>query len=332
MLKKTLGLIAVLILIIAGEGVWLSQLNLQSIWQSELSSITKEMGKDSVRPPSSTLDRSIDGSEIVDTSSEVPESPVASLGDATGSVTITHDGEELDATPFMALIEGDMIQTGADGSAEIAWSGFGRTILSANTSLTISRAEHGASSDGIIAKMKLESGRVWTRLEKLLSTGSSFEVKASNVVATVRGTSFGVGLDTPGNVDIKVAESHVDVSRTVSADSDEVVGSTITMQPMQRMLMVENETSLPKPEAMTKSDIEQDKFLMKGNQAVPQEYLDLEWMAFVEMILSQIPPDQLPADFNRAEFMEYMRQVQAQFPDELKQQYMQEMNGGTYSN
>jgi hypothetical protein len=256
---------------------------------------------------------------------------VATLGDASGEVVVMRDGEALTLTPFMALMVDDRIETGADGKAEIAWTGYGRTILAANTKLTITAADYGSNDDGIAARLKLEAGRVWTRLERLLSSGSSFEVKASNVVATVRGTSFGVGLDQPGKVEVKVAESNVSVARTASADSDEIVGTPITMGAMQRMEMAESEASLPKPVEMTAGEMEKDLFLMEGNVRVPDEYLDMEWMAFIELILSQIPPEQLPADFNRAEFMEYMRQMQSQIPDEIKQQYLQEFNSETYN-
>ncbi|MCE9586641.1 FecR family protein [Candidatus Uhrbacteria bacterium] len=316
MFKKTLGIIALLLLIIVGEGYWLSQSDIRGKWTALIQNQLANSDFSPVEP--------LEGDE------EPVSVTVATLGDATGSVTVTRDGEALALSPFMTLMVGDRIETGADGRAEIGWTGYGRTLIASNTKLTITVAEHGDSDDGIMAKMKLESGRIWTRLERLLSSGSSFEVKASNVVATVRGTSFGIGLDQPGRVEIKVAESHVAVSRTTTADSDEVVGSPIIMDPMQRMDMAEKEMSLPKPIAMTKGEIEKDLFLMEGNIKVPQEYLDMEWMAFVEMILSQIPADQMPADFDRAAFMEYMRQVQAQIPDEVKQQYMQEFNAGTY--
>lgn len=324
MLKKTLGLIAILIAIIVGEVAWLSQTDIQGRWMSRIEQeISRSGDMDFIRP-----DMTIPWDESEET---VSATSVATLGDASGDVVIMRDGETLTLTPFMPLMVDDRIETGADGKAEIAWTGYGRTLIAANTKLTITSADHGSSDDGIAAKLKLEAGRVWTRLERLLSSGSSFEVKASNVVATVRGTSFGVGLDQPGKVEVKVAESNVSVARTASADSDVVVGTPVLMMPMQRMEMTEKDTSLPKPVTMTASEMEKDSFLMEGNIEVPEEYLDMEWMAFIEMILSQIPADQFPADFDRAAFMEYMRQMQAQIPDEVKRQYMQEYDAGMYT-
>ena len=318
MFKKTLGLIALLLLIIAGEAYWISQTDIKGKWTTR---IQDEITRQDISPMDLFGN---DGQEVA--------SSIATLGDATGSVIVTRNSDALTLSPFMPLIVGDQIETGVDGKVEIAWTGYGRTLLASNTKLTITTADRGTEKEGIKAKMKLESGRIWTRLERLLSSGSSFEVKASNVVATVRGTSFGVGLDQPGRVELKVAESNIQVARTASADSDVIVGSPITMGAMQRMEMAEKDTSLPKPTSMTAGEMEKDLFLMEGNVKVPKEYLDMEWMAFVELILSQIPADQMPADFDRAAFMEYMRQIQAQIPDEVKQQYMQEYDSGTYSN
>lgn len=332
MLKKTLGLIAILILVLVGEIVWLSQSDIQGKW---MSSIEKNVDRSSYAPSfgsdgstSDWLDESSDpGTEFTGEAGSV-----ASLGDAQGQVSVLRDGVTMELMPFMGLVAGDVIETGADGKAEIIWTGYGRTLVAANSKLTITDAKLDETDNGIIAKMKLEAGRVWTRLEKLLSTGSSFEVKASNVVATVRGTSFGVGMDQPGRVEVKVAESNVQVARTVSADSDEIVGSPVMLGAMQRMDMTEGETLMPKPLQMSSKEMEADLFLMDGNMPVPVEYLDMEWMAFVEMIINSIPPDQLPEDFNKQEFLEYMRQMQTQIPDEVKQQYMQEYQSGSYSN
>jgi hypothetical protein len=334
MLKKTLGLIALLLVVIIGEVAWLSQTDVQGKWMSRFEQeIARNSNLGFGRPDMAPdlEDGTFGEGEGVDMGLDMTVSSVATLGDASGDVKILRNNETLTLTPFMTLLVDDRIETGTDGKAEIAWTGYGRTLIAPNTKLTITAADHGSNDDGIGARLKLEAGRVWTRLERLLGSGSSFEVKASNVVATVRGTSFGVGMDLPGKVEVKVAESNVSVARTLSADSDEIVGSPVLMMPMQRMEMAEKDTSLPKPVVMTSGEMEKDPFLMEGNVKVPEEYLDMEWMAFIELILSQIPADQLPADFNRAEFMEYMRLMQAQIPDEVKQQYMQEFNSEMYT-
>lgn len=312
MFKKTLGLIAILLLLIIGEGYWLIQ---SGVPGKILSLITQEAS--SLSDLSST-DTDTIGEEAIPT-------VVATLGDATGDVTVLRDDEPLPLVPFMPLLTNDRIETGIDGRAEIGWTGYGRTLIAPNSTIIITDAEPGVADDGFVAQIKIEAGRIWTRFDKLLSAGSSFEVKASNVVATVRGTSFGMEIDTLGTIQIKVAKSKVAVARTVDADSDEIVGSFIDVNEMERMELAENGTSLSKPIKMLPAELQQDKFLIEGNAEVPKEYMDMQWMALVEMILSQIPPDQIPPDFDRAGFIEYMRQVQLQIPPEVLQQLKSEL-------
>ncbi len=295
MLKKTLGMIAVLVLILVGEVYWVSQSN----------------GLKNMMARVATGGLTVGSSEPVS---------VATLTDTEGTVTIKRAGSVVTLSPITSLNEGDDVKTGADGKASIIWPGYGRTIIDSNSDVLIKKASRGSTSDSLVASLRLQSGRVWTRLEKLLDAQSSFDVRASNVVATVRGTSFGVGMDQPGQVDVKVAESHVAIGRTASANSDTIVGQEVLMQPMERMTMAQNAASLPKPSTMTRDEMESDALLMEGNAAIPSEYMDMDWMAFVEMILQSIPPDQLPSDFNKGEFLDYMRQVQDQIPDEVKQQ------------
>ena len=320
MFKKTLGLIAILLLIIAGEGYWLSQSDIGGKWMSLLNQTTS---LSDVTTDDLGLTSSWDGDDNVFGgvgTDDIAPSVIATLGNASGTVSVTRNDEPLALIPFMPLLVNDRIETGADGKAEIGWTGYGRTLIAPNTVITITNAEQILDNgDGIVARLKLESGRIWTRLDKLLSAGSSFEVKASNVVATVRGTSFGVGIDALGKIEVKVAKSKVSVARTVNAESDEIVGSPITVGEMERMELIGKQTLMSKPIQMLPAELGKDSFLMEGNAEIPKEYLDMEWMAFIEMILSQIPADQVPADFDRAAFMEEMRQIQAQFPSKLIQ-------------
>ncbi|QQR61123.1 hypothetical protein IPH19_01505 [Candidatus Uhrbacteria bacterium] len=153
MLKKTLGLIALLLLVIVGEVFWLSQSDIQGKWmsrmQNEITRPTDSMFDDDT----SALDMFGDdgyGDEI-DSESLVTAGTVATLGNANGSVTVTREGEILALSPFMPLLVNDEIQTGADGRAEIGWSGYGRTLIAPNTKLTITVAQQGETEEGIMA-------------------------------------------------------------------------------------------------------------------------------------------------------------------------------------
>lgn len=90
---------------------------------------------------------------------------------------------------------GDMVRTDKDGAAQIRWGDRGVTRLDPDTTLTIEEVPANPSSVTHAAiKLRLESGRVWSRVLKLFGPESAFEVKTNSVVATVRGTAYGTSI------------------------------------------------------------------------------------------------------------------------------------------
>ena len=89
---------------------------------------------------------------------------------------------------------------------------------------------------------------------------------------------------------------------------------------------------IAKPIQLSPKDLLNDKLYQEGNVEVPKEYMDAEWMALVEMVLSQIPADQMPPEFDRAGFMEYMNQVKSQIPPEVMQQLKQQLKADLIKN
>ncbi len=107
------------------------------------------------------------------------------------------------------VLPGDQIRTGQGGEAKLVWGDRGYTRIEENSQLTIEASPvEGIATPGAKIQLKLESGRVWSRMLKLLDLDSTIEVKTSDVVATVRGTTFGVGKDADGT-QIAVSESVV---------------------------------------------------------------------------------------------------------------------------
>ncbi|MBI5654757.1 FecR domain-containing protein [Candidatus Uhrbacteria bacterium] len=90
---------------------------------------------------------------------------------------------------------GDSIKTDVGGEAEIRWGDSGVTRLDPATTLTVEAVPADPSSvTQSIIKLRVETGRVWSRVLKLFGPEAAFEVRTDNVVSTVRGTAFGVGL------------------------------------------------------------------------------------------------------------------------------------------
>lgn len=194
----------------------------------------------------------------------------AFLRDVEGDVTYTRDGGSFVATNYMALEEADVIRTGDDSSAAIYWSGYGRTLLEENTEVEISKAER-PEQEGIRARLQLEAGRTWTRIEKLLGVGSDVTVQSSDVVATVRGTSFGV--DHVGEaVQVRVAESEVAVGTGTGDLGGDDFSFSEAVNVQQGRKVLHQEDAFGEPEMLSQNDL-QDQLLVEGNEPIPLEDL-----------------------------------------------------------
>lgn len=147
--------------------------------------------------------------------------PLIRIEKVTAPVEIKHPGEAswtaLDATTAVQI--GDEIRTGSGGKAKIRWGDRGETRLDADTELTIEAAPMNANATTkALVQLKLTTGRVWSRVLKLLDMDSGFEVKTQAVVATVRGTAFGVA-STPVDDQLAVTESVVNVASSRGGSS-----------------------------------------------------------------------------------------------------------------
>ncbi len=123
--------------------------------------------------------------------------------------TVTRGEETTEAVHQMEILAGDEIEV-IKGEVQLLYPDYGVSILDQGTKLIVLPAQD-ADGQGLSAQIILEAGKIWTRLEKVLGTDESFSVESSDVVATVRGTAFGVSFEN-GQVDIKVADSQVAVT------------------------------------------------------------------------------------------------------------------------
>jgi hypothetical protein len=107
--------------------------------------------------------------------------------------------------------KGDHIRTGTDGKAEIRWGLQGVTRIDPSSELEIEEMP-ADSMELTQASIKLHqiSGRSWSRLLKLLDVESEAEVRTNTVIATVRGTAFGVAVAGDG-LETAVSDSVVDI-------------------------------------------------------------------------------------------------------------------------
>ncbi len=120
------------------------------------------------------------------------EDPVMRLVILQGTVYVKSDGGfEEQAKSGMMLKQNDVVRTEKNAEAAVTVSGRSDLRLSGETQITINKAVMEGTR-GLKFEFDLSSGRVWSRVMKLLDYNNVYESQADNVVATVRGTAYGL--------------------------------------------------------------------------------------------------------------------------------------------
>lgn len=171
--------------------------------------------------------------------------PLAVLESYEGEVEVVRQGRAVGPEAGMELAAGDEVAAGTGASARILWLGYGRTVLDQDTRVGIRRLADEAGAWR--SRLKLDSGRIWTRFERLLTGSSAFEVRSGDVITAVRGTSFGVELGLEAMriqvTDSAVAASYVrdreptrdERARGLADPVEEAVGETRTVAAGQEL-------------------------------------------------------------------------------------------------
>ncbi len=128
-----------------------------------------------------------------------------------GSVEVRATGDETwkQVSAGRVLQAGDSVRTGSDGHAIIRWDGLGESELGANTEVLLKSDAPVQGTDERSVELRLEAGRIWTRLLRLIDVDAGFVVETPEIVATVRGTSFDLS-HVDGRSELWVAESSVE--------------------------------------------------------------------------------------------------------------------------
>lgn len=109
------------------------------------------------------------------------------------------------------IAAGDTVRTSEGAEAQILWGDQGVTRLDSGTEVVVDAAPaDGAGAGSSVIKLKVNAGRIWNRMLKLLDVDSAMEVQTSDVVATVRGTSYGI-IKRPNCTEAAVTESAVGI-------------------------------------------------------------------------------------------------------------------------
>lgn len=124
-----------------------------------------------------------------------------------GEADVTRGGIKVAGEDGLELASGDRL-TVASGTVFVVYPDSGASQLESGTDLVLSVDE---SKPGMVMQLELVAGRVWTRFERLFGKEEYYAVSSNGVVATVRGTAFGVSAD-DGVVDVQVADHDVEVT------------------------------------------------------------------------------------------------------------------------
>ena len=149
----------------------------------------------------------------------VPASPVSGFAVAYlqlhgGAATLYRGSETVEATQNAELDAGDRVVV-THGYPVLLYPQAGESQLSVGSDVTLI-AQPG--QNGLYTEADVQAGSIWTRLERLLGPSEHFSVEANGVVATVRGTAFGVTMNGTG-ADVQVVDHFVEVSSASSSAS-----------------------------------------------------------------------------------------------------------------
>ncbi|MBN1281273.1 MAG: FecR domain-containing protein [Candidatus Thermoplasmatota archaeon] len=131
-----------------------------------------------------------------------------------GSVQVRHGtGAWGPADTGMSLYQDDTVQTGENTSASIILFESCILRLDSNTQVTVQEIIQEAEANK--ATIQQGAGRTWSTISKI-SGIESYEVQTPVAVASVRGTSFYVEVQTNGRTTVGVGSGTVNVSRFIN--------------------------------------------------------------------------------------------------------------------
>lgn len=141
-------------------------------------------------------------------------------------IIVSRGTQQTDGLPDMALFAGDQLEV-KSGEAWLLYPETGMSVLETGTKVTLI-PDGNPGEEGLGVRLLMEAGKIWTRLERLLGVNEDFSVEANNVVATVRGTAFGMQF-VNGDLDIVVADHQIKVSGKALLNTGKTVSDYIIL-------------------------------------------------------------------------------------------------------
>lgn len=178
------------------------------------------------------------------------------------------------------LASGDKVRTGEGGQVVLTYDDGSTTELSANTEFAVQTLTKDSANEQLESIVAILEGRVRAQVTPL-KEGSKFEIETPVMVAAVRGTTLGVGVDTstgtPGviNVEVTNEDGSVDLYReegenpfTIKTESgDEVLVEYDPQTGVIKITSIKGTFEVIGPDKVTRILNEGDTVIFKGGAA-----------------------------------------------------------------
>ncbi len=141
-------------------------------------------------------------------------------------VTLPEATQEAEMNGTMQLKAGSIVRTGKTGRAELHYPNKSVTRLDFNTKIEIKQIDVNPQKSII----ELIQGSIWNRVAKLLGR-ETFVTESATMVATVRGTAYGMSIQPDGNELVIVEEGAVGVDTPTGEEQIIRADTSFAVQP-----------------------------------------------------------------------------------------------------
>ncbi|MBU2578976.1 FecR family protein [Patescibacteria group bacterium] len=205
------------------------------------------------------------------------------------------------------LSQGETIETNEAGLAIIHFPDGSVARLEENSSLVIEESSFDEKSESLKVRIKLKLGRVWCRVIQLVTADSFWEVKTSNVVATVRGTSFGIEHSEKGS-SVIVDEGKVE-GEAFDSDTNKKIEGTKTILEKNKIIEI-------KKEKIKELKIKPEKLVVKE---IPREILLEKWIERNKQADIKFNENIKKLEDRGLEIMEIKKELEKEFKEKIEE-------------
>ncbi len=247
-MKKTIGILALFIVLIAGAMLF------SGCGKKSDNSDIKDGNTQKIEDQSDNSEFIIGKPWI----QVVKEGVFLVVADAENKVLKT--GDEID--------NGATIETDEHGLANVFFPDGSVARLDSQTKITVLTGDFNEKTKTLTVRIKLVAGNLWSKIMKLATPESVWEVQTTNAVAAVRGTAFGMSFF-EGNTRVIGSEHNIEVN-PVNPETGDVIES--------QRVVVEEQKYLEISDVLALNYASGEKYLTDSIKQINDVLLSEEWI------------------------------------------------------